>query len=244
MFTVKMANLRIGIENRFPDAENLCLAYRTEPGDEAFFVRADETALEAERQASAEPHSCGYLETICLYRNIGTHLPLWNGFLFHAAVIELEGAAYAFAAPSGTGKSTHIALWHEVYGDAVRPVNGDKPIFRFWDGELYACGTPWAGKENWQRPVCVPLRGLCFLKRGGQNRIRCLTAQEALPMALPQMLLPRDAEITDRTLSLLDRLLRRVPLWELICTPTAEASVLAKNTMTTAKGYGQNQGNP
>lgn len=232
MFTITLAQLGIGIEHLFPEVKKLCRDYCTEDDKPAFTVRTSEESIAYERENSSEQYSDGYLETLSVYRMIGTALPCWNGFIFHASVIELDGKAYAFAAKSGTGKTTHISHWRTAYGSIVRPVNGDKPILRFIDGVLYACGTPWAGKEGLQRNICVPLAGLCFLKRGEQNRILPIDAKKALPEALSQIFLPKDPLAADKTLYLLDILLRKVPLWELECTNSLDAAIVAKEAMT------------
>ena len=43
-------------------------------------------------------------------------------------LISFDGQGIAFAAPSGTGKTTHIKLWQRLYGDRVEIINGDKPL--------------------------------------------------------------------------------------------------------------------
>lgn len=231
MFTIKLADLTIGIDNRFSDIKTMCIPYLTADAENAFTVQTTDEALKAERDATYGAYSDGYLETLAVYRQIGNCLPHWDGFIFHAAVIETEGKAYAFAAKSGTGKTTHISHWRRAFGSEVRIVNGDKPIFRYIDGVLYACGTPWAGKEGLQRNVCVPIGGICFLHRGETNRIRRIDCRQALPKALSQIYLPGEKLAAERTLFLLDKVLRDVPLWHLDCTDSIDAAVVAGKAM-------------
>ena len=63
-----------------------------------------------------------------------------GGFLLHASVIEYEGGAILFTAPSETGKSTQAQLWCDHAGAAL--VNGDRAAVRIMDGQVLACGTP------------------------------------------------------------------------------------------------------
>ena len=131
VFDIRIANLQVQIDNRFEHIETLCRDYRTESLDADIAVRIDEQAIDFERRAAGEAFGDDYLETLAVYRAIGERLPIFDAFIFHSAVIARDGVAYAFAAKSGTGKSTHIHHWKALHGDRISPVNGDKPIFRF-----------------------------------------------------------------------------------------------------------------
>ncbi len=231
MFQINIAGLHIQIENRFDEILRLCGSYCVDDSRIDFAIRPSDAALEYERHAAGEGFSDGYLETLAVYRAIGEQLPHFDAFVFHSAVIEVDGLAYAFAAKSGTGKSTHIRHWKNAFGERVKIVNGDKPIFRFIDGRLYACGTPWAGKEGWQRNVCVPLAGICCIERGEQNVITPIKSAEALPKLLSQIYLPTDRTSAEKTLGMLDRILKEIPLWKLACTNHIQAAYVAANEM-------------
>lgn len=230
MFIMEMAKLRIAVHNRFPMVEDMCKSYIAE-GFPQFSVETTNEGLQAERNSSPEEYSDEYLETLSVYRQIGNLLPVWDGILFHGAVIEYKGGAYAFTAKSGTGKTTHITHWKRAFGDDVQPVNGDKPILRYIDGALFACGTPWAGKEGLQRNVCVPLKGICFLSRGDENHISPLSPGSSLERMLSQVHLPQKRSSAIKALSLLDKILTDTPLWEMACTNSLEAALVAKDTM-------------
>ena len=229
MFEINVASLQIQIDNRFDEISRLCHSYRVDNGRPDFAVSVSETALEHERNVAGEGFSDGYLETLGVYRAIGERLPHYDAFIFHSAVIEADGFAYAFAAKSGTGKSTHIRHWKKAFGERVNIVNGDKPIFRFINGKLYACGTPWAGKEGWQRNVIVPLAGICCLERGDRNTITPIKSIEALPKVLSQIYLPAEQASAEKTFRLLDRMLTEIPLWRLSCTDDIQAAYVAAN---------------
>ena len=151
-----------------------------------------------------------------------------DALLLHAAVIELDGRAIAFSARSGTGKSTHIRLWRRVFGDRVQIVNGDKPIIRFsHDGTPIAYGTPWAGKEGWQRNVGVPLHSIVILRRGKTDQLLPISREEAAIELLGQILLGDSESEAATSMELLDRLIASVDLKVLYCTPTEEAARVA-----------------
>lgn len=231
MFTVELAKLRIKVSNRFPLVEELCKEYLSD-GAPQFSVETTDGLLKWEREHGTEEHSDEYLETLSVYRQIGNLLPFWDGILFHGAVIEYRGKAYAFTAKSGTGKTTHITYWRKAFGDEVKPVNGDKPILRFIDGALCACGTPWAGKEGLQRNVCVPLGGIFFLSRGEENRVAPISAGDALGKMLSQVYLPGKRTAAVKALAVLDKILTDTSLWEMACTNSIDAAYVANAVIT------------
>lgn len=229
MLTVlSLADIVIGIEHTHSYIARQCAAYATK-GAPVFTVAVTSEMISRERALVSQPSvSDGYCESIAAYREIARRLPAYDALLLHAAVIEVDGRAFAFTAKSGTGKSTHIRLWRSVYGERVGIVNGDKPILRFGeDGILRAYGTPWSGKEGWNRNIAVPLSSIVVLLRGETNRIVPLDRGTAVSHLLGQILLGEDADEVFSTLSVLDRVLEAVDTRLLYCTPTEEAARVA-----------------
>lgn len=72
----------------------------------------------------------------------------YNILLMHGSALCMDGEAYIFAAPSGTGKSTHARLWREVFGDRVWMINDDKPLVRVEEERAFVFGSPWCGKHK------------------------------------------------------------------------------------------------
>lgn len=231
MFQIRIAGVVAGIDNRYPYVERLCRGYAVTGETPAFTVRAEEWELDQE--AGGAPffqrrRERPYYESNCLYRKLCLGLLDYDAFLMHAAVIEVEGHALAFAAKSGTGKSTHIRLWRERFGREVHIINGDKPVFRFIGGRLYACGTPWRGKEAWGRNAMAPLKALCFLERGAENQLERLAPAEIMPRLFHQLLLPKDPARMDRFLALVERMLAATPCYLLRCDMTPAAAETAR----------------
>lgn len=165
----------------------------------------------------------------------------YDCLFFHAAVIAVGGKAYAFTAPSGTGKSTHISLWKRHFGDKAVIVNGDKPFLRRCKDGWYACASPWAGKENWQTRIDVPLGGLCFIERGRENTIRPISDVEVVNRIVVQIDPAIDAERAGRQLELIDRLIAEVPCYLLACNISDEAARLSYETMSGRKDWDEGQ---
>ena len=133
MFCVQIAGVLVAIENRYAFTERLCADYIVDisPDECAFSVSATPEEIAAENN-NEDAFSPAYCESLALYRKMCARMLEYDAFLFHAAVVSYAGRGYAFAAKSGTGKSTHVAQWMHALGDRVTVVNGDKPILRWW----------------------------------------------------------------------------------------------------------------
>ncbi|MBE6655841.1 MAG: hypothetical protein E7609_03085 [Ruminococcaceae bacterium] len=228
----RIAELLVEIEARYPLTASTCRDYLVETEDVSDFrVSVDDSEL-ADIMRENPSFSSAYAESFAIFRCVANEAASRGAILFHAAVVEVDGAAYAFAAPSGTGKSTHIALWRKCFGKRVNIINGDKPFLRIKDGVVTAYGSPFCGKEGWQRNVSAPLKGLCFLSRGEQNEILSVAQKELLPRVFAQMLKPPTAQGVSETLRLADTLIKQVPIYHLFCNISSEAAALSFRTMT------------
>ncbi len=233
MFTIRIADINVRIDNKFEYVLKLCNKYiiaDTEIPDIEIAVTDEE--LDTEMSVAEIKVTRGYAEGVCVYRKICKQLPmLFQSYLFHSAVIEYEGKGYAFAAKSGTGKSTHISLWRKHFGKDVHIVNGDKPIMRFVNDELRAYGTPWCGKEGLENNTSVALFAICFIERSQINTIRRITPDEAIMRMFQQILTPDDLSSVDALFPLLDRTLTQIPCYVLGCNISEEAAEVAYNGM-------------
>ena len=157
----------------------------------------------------------------------------FNGFYLHASAVEYEGRAYLFSGPSTVGKSTHTGLWQTLLGAQAQVFNDDKPALRLVDGQWFAYGTPWCGKDGINQNKKVPLAGICFLKQAKENHIRRLSSADAVSCILWQTIhkLSRKTDM-EALLGHIDQLVRIIPVYELECLPDTAAAQLSINTMT------------
>ena len=237
MVRIRMAELNIEIDNRYPFTEKFCRDFAAEFDAPDLRVSVTDADIEAERVADPYHNDVGYLECICIYRAIALELPRFDAMVFHAAVIAKDGKALAFAAHSGTGKSTHIALWQREFGDAVSIVNGDKPIFRRINGVWHAFGTPWRGKESLGGNTSAPLTAICFLERGLQNSVSPVGDDVAVARLFSQTLLPTNPAMADKHLTLLDDLIVKTPTYLLYCNMEPATAHVAHDGLLKGNGY-------
>lgn len=232
-FLLCLAGLTIHVTCLLPESRNFCREYLCEKdaGKLCMEIEVGEEQLSKER-VSSPGFEDTYLETLSIYREIAERLPTYGRAVFHGAVIQFQGKAYFFSAPSGTGKSTHIALWRKYLGEHVGIVNGDKPILADDGSRILAYGTPWAGKEGWQSNCCAPLQGGCFLKQAERNRMVRLEPKECAELLMRQLYLPSSPQAAVRTLELADEITKRIPLWVLECDMSKEAVGLSFEAMT------------
>lgn len=204
-----------------------------DPGSEPhILVRGDGQALH-EQQPHLSEEECEYLATgDSFYRQ----LLRFGGMLLHASAVVMDGYAYLFSAPCGTGKSTHTALWQQVFGaDRAVILNDDKPALR-WDGQRFlAFGTPWSGKSHLNENRCVPVAGICMLRRGEVNTISPLGGVDAIRVLLEQTVRPRDPEAISALLGLMDKLLTHVSVWQMACNMDPEAARISHAAMSAGK---------
>lgn len=233
-----IAGLRIDIQNKYPFTDRFCREYLSDDQSSPVDIVARVSEQEfLEEKSRSSTFSDGYIENICLYRNICQQIPLKNRFLLHTAAIEYKGNAYAFLGRSGTGKSTHTGLWLK-HINGTKILNGDKPILHYSSEGVIVYGTPWMGKEQFGYNGKAPLKALCFLEQAKENEIRKLSVKEAVKRIFPQILHPIEEDYAARTLELVDRLVMETPSYLLRCT-ISEDAVKKSFEMLTGETYGK-----
>lgn len=237
-FTVCLAGINVAITSLFDEVYDFCRDYLTDaPADMTVSINAEDILHEKtinirESQIEGIPavdYPDSYLENLALYRKIVTKMLDFNTFLMHGAVVAVGDKAWLFTAPSGTGKTTHINLWlNNIPGSYV--VNGDKPLIHVGD-ECTVYGTPWAGKEGMNRNVGVKLCGIVILNRGAENHIEKVPMTQILPVLIQQSYRPKDKVELEKTLSLLSRLGKKIPMYQLYCNMNPDAAFTSYNVL-------------
>lgn len=229
----KFADFIVDMQAEYQGIEKACKNYFIESEKSDISFSCTDSEIKYENQENRN-FSDAYLEFISMHRKLAEWLPLHNAFVLHSATFDVEGEGVAFAAHSGTGKTTHMRLWQELLGDRMVVVNGDKPIVRFFDDEPaipYAYGTPWNGKERLGCNMRTPLKHICFIKRSETNYVEPMEKQEAIDLIFNQVYMPKDPMAVMNTMQLIDRLLSCCNLWTIHCNMDPEAAEVAYKTI-------------
>lgn len=229
----KIADVVFQAKLLYPYTEKLCKDYEYFGDEEPkFSVEITHEDVEAERVYISE-YSDDMLESLALFRKLCDYaLKNENAILFHSSAVMVDGVAYLFTAPSGTGKSTHARLWRELLGDRAVMINDDKPIIRYVDGDFYVYGTPWNGKHHLGTNDRAKIKAICKIYQAKENVIRKLDAKTMLFNVLNQTIRPKEIENMDKLLVLIEKMLNSVDLYELGCNISKEAAELSYNTMS------------
>lgn len=184
------------------------------------------------RQPHLSDDDCEYLSTGASFY---TELLRFDGMMLHSSAVVMDGKAYLFSAPCGTGKSTHTNLWLDVFGSRAAMLNDDKPALRYEDGTWYAYGTPWSGKHDISANLRVPVAGIAMVERGEHNEITRLDSKAAIYGLLDQTIRPKNIQMYTKLLELLDSLITNIPVWKIKCNMDREAAVVAYEAMSGEK---------
>lgn len=143
---------------------------------------------------------------------------IYDRCLFHGVALCINGQAWMISAPSGTGKSTQYRLLKDLFGEKIQLICGDKPILEFRpSGDIIVHSSPWMGKERWQGSGCARLAGIVYLEQGQENVIGRMPISEALvPLYCQFLYLPEKEGELRTAASMLDRILRQIPVWKLV----------------------------
>lgn len=226
----KICGMNVACDFRYPTMTARAEKYLTDGGSAEITVPFCEQAMK--ELIANQPHlSMNECEIIKTATSFYTQLLSHGGFMLHSSAVEYNGGAYLFSAPSGTGKSTHTALWLKEF-EGARIINDDKPAILLKEDGIFACGTPWSGKSDLNLPVCVPLKGICILERSAENHIERLSAESALFPLLDQTVRPQDEERMGLLLEMLERVIDEVGVWKMGCNISAQAARMAYETMS------------
>ena len=236
-FTVKLADIPIGVRANFETTKDFCKEYLTDE-EPAFCVEVTKQAIAREcvdvgKEAGNAgcAFSANYLETLALYRAIVEKLIDYNVVLFHGAAVEVDGQCFIFTARSGTGKTTHIRRWKRLLGDRMSVVNGDKPLLKAENGKTTVYGTPWCGKEKYGSNTSAPLKAICVLERSETNRIEKTAPADILGNLITQTFRPDDTASMIKTLAILDAITKNTEFYRLGCNMDISAAELSYNAM-------------
>ena len=209
----KIAEVPVKITTEYPEIKSFFKEYLSD--EPPFFaVKADSEDIQS--------------EIIAIHELISEKMPAYDAFLFHASAISCKGDGILFAAVSGTGKSTHAGYWSEQI-EGVSYINDDKPFIRIRDGKAYVYGSPWMGKHVKGANSSAEIKALCVLERDGNTSVSKVDSMDVYPLILQQTYRPKDRKMLEKTLSLLDIMLKASQCFLLRCANDPKAAIIARN---------------
>ena len=232
---MEVAGLATQVQPMFGSTKEYCRPYLTDRESEFFIEITDADLIRQQELLDQEADREGlrrrkftdpFLERTVIQEKIAEKLLERDTLLLHGSTVAVDGQAYLFTAPCGTGKSTHTRLWREQFGDRAVMVNDDKVFLQLRQDSVWAYGSPWTGKHGIGTNISVPLKGICFLQRGTENQIQKAMPEKWLPELIHQSFLPEQ-----RYSDLVLQLAQKIPLWEMSCTKDPQAAAIAYEAM-------------
>ncbi len=144
-------------------------------------------------------------------------------FVVHSASILYRDKAWLFSGPSGTGKSTHAALWQRLYRTKV--LNGDLNLLAVEQDLPMVYGLPWCGTSNQFTAKTYPLGGITFLQQACADTLRVLPPKDGALRLMQRLISPSwTAELLAHNVSFAELLSDKTTLFHLQCTKQDHAA--------------------
>ena len=244
-FTVKLADIPIRIRCRYSENRSFFRDYLTEH-EPLFTIEPRQEDLERmqtdfDRMDEADgfqkhQRTDVFLENNAIHALVAERLVEEGVLLMHGSALCMDGEAYIFTAPSGTGKSTHARLWREMFKDRVWMINDDKPMVKIEDGKAEVFGTPWDGKHHLSRNASAKLKAVVDLQRDEVNHIEPMKKSDAFPILMKQIYCSENPITMMRIMELEKTLLDAADFYTLGCNIHQDAAMTAWKGMNTRSG--------
>ena len=152
-----------------------------------------------------------------------------DAMLLHSSVVQVNGKAVLFSAPSQVGKSTQAALWEKHASAQI--LNGDRCVIRQLNGCFYGGGSPLAGSSNIFRSEYFPIAGIFLLEQAPENAVTQVFTSALSPLLSQTLVNSWDTAFMTRITTLYQQLLLQVPIYKLRCRPDEDAVRIAYKTL-------------
>lgn len=149
----------------------------------------------------------------------------------HASVVMLDGKGFLFMGKSGTGKSTHSALWMKTFV-GCELLNDDNPTIRLTEEGVMVYGTPWSGKTPCYKNMSCPLAGMVRLRQAKENRFIGQKEIAAFITVLPGCsVIRKDEEHYDALCATLVDMVGKVRTGVMECLPDRDAAIICRTAL-------------
>lgn len=149
---------------------------------------------------------------------------------FHAACVATSLGGILFSGPSGIGKSTQAELWCSLRG--ARQINGDRPILSKDGDQWLAWGSPYSGSSRCHVNEHCAVSAIVMLRQGPACSVRRLGSAEAFRKVWSGLTVHSwDTGFVNTACDLAQDLIEAVPVYELTCTPDADAVICLEDML-------------
>lgn len=147
--------------------------------------------------------------------------------MIHSASMLYRNKIWLFSAPSGTGKSTHVDLWNELYDTPV--INGDLNLLAIENGIPVVKGTPWCGTSGISDTSTYILGGITLLKQASEDSVEELSSDQKRLLVFQRLISPAwNSDQIAFSITMIDRLAEDILICRLHCTKDENAAVTMK----------------
>lgn len=145
----------------------------------------------------------------------------------HSASLYYKKKAWLFSGSSGTGKSTHTNLWHDLFQTPV--INGDLNLIELTEKGPVIHGMPWCGTSQIADPETYPLGGIILLKKAEKNLFQKLSIDEKTLFILQRSISPSwTKDMLNENISFVGELASEIYVTRLLCTKEPAAAYFMK----------------
>lgn len=237
---IQLAQKNIEIISKYEYIKSISKRFLIDCNHIDFSVAPSDEDILFELRLDGVSSSLSYQEAIAVYRKIADAMLAYNTFLMHGCVIAVNEECFMITASSGVGKTTRANTWLKTIPNS-HILNGDKPLIKISDGQVFACGTPWCGKENQGTNEILPLKAIFFLERSEENSVTEIPFSEAFIPLLKQTYRPQSADKMKQTLHLLNELKGKVRFFRFCSNLDEEAVKMAYAAATSAESTPEKQ---
>lgn len=221
----RIAELTVDMNPQFDLLKKRLEKYEIPPCNPDIVLRMPDGFLEKKMKESPtlSNEECEYA-----WMGLAFSAKLWKyqAVTIHASAVAVDGNVYLFSADSGVGKTTHTQLWLRRFPNAFI-LDDDKPVIRLTERGLMVYGTPFSGTSEENRNMGLPLASLTFLERDDHNWIKRLDDKAASVEWLRYISKSRKPDHALTKLTLLDHVLKSVPVCRMGCTVDDKAAEMA-----------------
>ena len=214
----------LGLTRLYKTAEGYRVALQYTPQGPVHTMIADERFTMARVNLSSHDKYAGQALSSLLRLAFAQAIVWHRAISIHASAVVCDGKGYLFMGKSGTGKSTHSALWQQ-HIPGCHLLNDDNPTLRIVGDKVIVYGTPWSGKTHCYRNEQHPVGAIVRLVQAKENSYHPQSGVAAFVAILPGCsAIRRDAAQYDTLCTTLAEISAMVPVGVMECLPNADAA--------------------